>query len=128
MSESWKTKWGARRVRRDPPTLTEAFAAAACLTEDRRQQAEIAADLMGVTLEVALAEAGRLARDARGTITVASPSRDKTRLRTVVIERRPTRRQAVGDTSTRVVAGASLPRGDRQRAPLAMPEPGARRS
>lgn len=99
MSESWKTKWGARRVRHDPPTLAEAFAAAACLTGDRQQQAEIAADLMGVSLADALVEAGRLVRDERATITVATPSRDKLRVRTVVIERRPARRALSGGKS-----------------------------
>ena len=36
MSEDWKTKYGTRRVRRDPPTLEEAIFAAAGITDDQR--------------------------------------------------------------------------------------------
>ena len=46
MSEVWKTKYGPRRVRRDPPTVTEAVAAARGLTDDVQEQIEIAASLM----------------------------------------------------------------------------------
>src|SRR6266436_7719010 len=46
MSEVWKTKYGPRRVRRDPPTLAEAVAAARGLTDDVQEQIEIAASLM----------------------------------------------------------------------------------
>lgn len=37
------------RVRREPPTIQEAIAAAQDLTEDREQQIEIAAGFMGVS-------------------------------------------------------------------------------
>jgi len=40
MSEDWITKYGPRRVRRDPPTLDEAIFAAIGITDDQRQQAE----------------------------------------------------------------------------------------
>lgn len=96
MTATWKTKWGVRRVRHDPPTLAEAFAAAACLTDDRDQQAGIAADLMGISVADARAEAARLAREDRATITVLPASRDKARPRTVVVERKPARRLATG--------------------------------
>ena len=43
MSEDWQTKYGTRRVRRDPPTLEEAIFAAIGITDDQEQQAEIAA-------------------------------------------------------------------------------------
>ena len=46
MSEDWNTKYGTRRVRRDPPTLEEAIFAAVGITDDQQQQAEIAAALM----------------------------------------------------------------------------------
>src|SRR5258708_21120118 len=46
MSEVWKTKYGPRRVRRDPPTVTEAVAAARGLTDDLQEQIEIAASPM----------------------------------------------------------------------------------
>ena len=34
MSEDWNTKYGSRRVRRDPPTLDEAIFAAIGITDD----------------------------------------------------------------------------------------------
>ena len=71
MSEDWNTKYGPRRVRRDPPTLDEAIFAAIGITDDLEAQAEIAASLMGMPLE-----AGGLIRQSRrmsgaGTLVVA---------------------------------------------------------
>ena len=63
MSEDWNTKYGTRRVRRDPPTLDEAIFAAIGITDDQNEQAEIAASLMGLPIESVIAEvkkAGRL--------------------------------------------------------------------
>jgi hypothetical protein len=63
MSEDWNTKYGRRRVRRDPPTLDEAIFAAIGITDDQEAQAEIAASLMGLPVESVQAEvkkAGRL--------------------------------------------------------------------
>ena len=51
MSEDWNTKYGTRRVRRDPPTLDEAIFAAIGITDDQEAQAEIAASLMGLPIE-----------------------------------------------------------------------------
>ena len=51
MSEDWNTKYGTRRVRRDPPTLEEAIFAAIGITDDQEAQAEIAASLMGLPIE-----------------------------------------------------------------------------
>ena len=51
MSEDWNTKYGSRRVRRDPPTLEEAIFAAIGITDDQDAQAEIAAALMGLPIE-----------------------------------------------------------------------------
>ena len=56
MSEDWNTKYGPRRVRRDPPTLDEAIFAAVGITDDHEQQAEIAAALMGMPYDTVLAE------------------------------------------------------------------------
>ncbi len=56
MSEDWNTKYGPRRVRRDPPTLDEAIFAAVGITDDQEAQAEIAASLMGLPLEAVQAE------------------------------------------------------------------------
>jgi len=49
MSTTWKTKWGARRVRKEPPTLEEALIAAEAFAPDAK--AEVAAQLMGVSVE-----------------------------------------------------------------------------
>ena len=68
MSEDWNTKYGTRRVRRDPPTLDEAIFAAIGITDDQEAQAEIAASLMGLPMEEVQAEvkkAGRVTRAAR---------------------------------------------------------------
>ena len=92
MAETWNTKWGARRVRHDPPTLAEALAAARDFTEDREEQAEIAAGLMGVPVGVAQAEMRRVTLDRRTTATVMASARDKGNLRTVIIERKTSRR------------------------------------
>jgi hypothetical protein len=56
MSEDWNTKYGTRRVRRDPPTLEEAIFAAIGITDDQQAQAEIAASLMGLPVESVQAE------------------------------------------------------------------------
>ena len=56
MSEDWNTKYGSRRVRRDPPTLDEAIFAAIGITDDQEAQAEIAASLMGLPIESVTAE------------------------------------------------------------------------
>jgi len=49
MSTTWKTKWGARRVRKEPPTLEEALIAAEAIAPEAK--AEIAAELMGVSVD-----------------------------------------------------------------------------
>ena len=56
MSEDWNTKYGTRRVRRDPPTLDEAIFAAIGITDDQEAQAEIMASLMGLPIEAVQAE------------------------------------------------------------------------
>ena len=43
MSTTWKTKWGARRVRKEPPTLEEALIAAEAFAPNAK--AEVAAAL-----------------------------------------------------------------------------------
>ena len=92
MSAIWNTKWGARRVRSDPPTLAEALVAAQGFTDDREGQAEIAARLMGVPVAEAKAELRRVAPDRRATATVVTSARDKGGMRTVIIERKTSRR------------------------------------
>src|SRR6476661_6257099 len=91
MSEDWITKYGPRRVRRDPPTLDEAIFAAIGITDDPEAQAEIAASLMGLPLEAVQAEvkkAGRLS--ARSSTRVIAGEQGAQR--SVVVERRVVRR------------------------------------
>jgi len=92
MSESWNTKYGPRRVRRDPPTLQEAITAAKGLTDSLQAQAEIAASLMGMPVESVKPEVLKTAHDrVRPTRTIAS---DRGGRRAVVVEHRVTRRPA----------------------------------
>ena len=91
MSQDWNTKYGPRRVRRDPPTLEEAIFAAAGITEDLNEQAEIAASLMGMPLDAVTAEVRKtnrvLARSATRVIAGEQGAQ-----RSVVVERRVVRR------------------------------------
>ncbi len=91
MSEGWNTKYGPRRVRRDPPTLDEAIFAAIGITDDQAAQAEIAASLMGVPVESVQADvkkAGRImARSSTRVITGEQGAQ-----RSVVVERRVVRK------------------------------------
>jgi hypothetical protein len=92
MSDMWKTEFGLRRVRREPPTLDEAIIAAQGLTDDPAQQAEIAASLMGIavddTVRIAVARAS-----ARPHATVSATGRGGMQ-RAVVVERKTVRRPA----------------------------------
>ena len=91
MSVDWNTKYGTRRVRRDPPTLDEAIFAAVGITDDQEAQAEIAASLMGLPIESVLAEVKKIARTtARSTTRVIAGEQGAQR--SVVVERRIVRR------------------------------------
>jgi len=92
MSDIWETKDGRRRVRRDPPTVDEAVLAAQGLSEDVREQTEIVASLMEVSLE-----------EARKAVLRMGQRRDVNRVtvagrvgapRAVVVERRTSRYSA----------------------------------
>jgi hypothetical protein len=90
MSEDWMTKYGPRRVRRDPPTLEEAIFAATGITDDLDAQAEIAAALMGMPLEAVQSEVRKTARvTARSTRVIAGEPGAQ---RSVLVERRTVRR------------------------------------
>ena len=91
MSEDWNTKYGTRRVRRDPPTLDEAIFAAVGITDDQEAQAEIAAALMGMPFDTVLAEVKKLARsNVRAQTRVIAGEQGAQR--SVVVERRVVRR------------------------------------
>jgi|SRR5438128_10180186 len=89
--EEWNTKYGRRRVRRDPPTLDEAIFAAIGITDDQEAQAEIAASLMGLPIESVQAEVKKA-----GRLSVRSSTRviagEQGAQRSVVVERRVVRR------------------------------------
>ena len=92
MSEDWNTKYGPRRVRRDPPTLDEAIFAAIGITDDIEQQAEIAASLMGMPYDTVLAEVKKQSRvNARSTSTRVIAGEQGAQ-RSVVVERRVVRK------------------------------------
>jgi hypothetical protein len=100
MSEVWKTKYGPRRVRRDPPTVAEAVAAARGLTDDVQEQIEIAASLMDLPPEQVKPEvlkaATTLRKDASNTVAFVGRAGAP---RTVVVERVPSRRPLTGKSS-----------------------------
>jgi hypothetical protein len=93
MSEDWNTKYGTRRVRRDPPTLEEAIFAAVGITDDPEAQAEIASALMGLPYEEVLAEVKKTSRAAArsGSVTRVIAGEQGAQ-RSVVVERRVVRR------------------------------------
>ena len=95
MAVVWNTKYGTRRVKENPPTLTEAIAAARGLTDERDQQVAFAADLSGNSAEDVLAEIIRTEPPkSRPTLTLSIPSRNG-HSREVVVERRISRRRVV---------------------------------
>ena len=81
MSTTWNTKWGARRVRKDPPTIEEALIAAEALTDNPGHRIEIAAQLMGASIDEVKALAAKQAALSRGRATLV-PGRN----RAVVVE------------------------------------------
>jgi hypothetical protein len=91
MSENWNTKYGPRRVRRDPPTLDEAIFAAIGITDDQQAQAEIAASLMGLPVDSVTAEVKKIARtSARSSTRVIAGEQGAQR--SVIVERRVVRK------------------------------------
>ncbi len=90
MSQVWKTKYGARRVRHDPPTLAEAIIAAQGLSDDLQQQAEIAASLVELPVEEVRAELVKVRTPRRAAPTIAFAGRAGAH-RAVVVERKARR-------------------------------------
>ncbi|MGL9618011.1 hypothetical protein QRQ56_08430 [Bradyrhizobium sp. U531] len=92
MSADWNTKYGTRRVRHDPPTLDEAIFAAIGITDDHEQQAEIAAALMGMPIDVVQAEVKKQARTNSRITATRVIAGEQGAQRSVVVERRVVRR------------------------------------
>jgi hypothetical protein len=93
MSDVWKTKYGPRRVRRDPPTLEDAIAAARGLTDDVQAQVEIAASLMELPVDQVRAEVLKSSSPRQTTSRVAFTGRGGMQ-RSVIVERKAPRRLA----------------------------------
>lgn len=89
--ETWNTKFGARRVRQEAPTLSEAIIAAQGLTDEINEQADIAAALMGLPRDQVRTELLKLAPARAETRTVAFTG-PASAPRTFVFERKPSRR------------------------------------
>jgi hypothetical protein len=90
MSTVWKTKFGPRRVRHDPPTLQEAIIAASGLTDDLQEQTEIAASLIGLPADQVRSEVVKAAAQRKSSTTLAFTSRTGAP-RAVVVERKSIR-------------------------------------
>lgn len=93
MSTTWKTKYGPRRVRHDPPTLEEAIFAARGLTDDVEAQVEIAAGLMEAELDDVRAALKKTPVSRKPIATLAFTNRGGAE-RSVVVERKTPRRPA----------------------------------
>src|SRR3979490_1699624 len=113
MSEDWNTKYGSRRVRRDPPTLDEAIFAAIGITDDQQAQAEIAASLMRLPIKSVQAEVKKAGRTAARSSTRVIAGEQGAQ-RSVVVERRVIRkfgndkRTGPGGTWARAAASQCL--------------------
>lgn len=91
MSTTWKTKFGPRRVRYDPPTLKEAIIAAKGLSDQLLDQIEIAASLMALPVEEVRGEVMKTAPSRTAERVVAPNSREGA-TRSVIVERKVSRR------------------------------------
>ena len=96
MSETWDTKDGRRRGRRDPPTMEVTVLAAQGLSDELSEQADIVASLMQISAEEARAAVLRTGRrkDVDHITIVGRVGRagQAALPRAVVVERRSIRR------------------------------------
>jgi hypothetical protein len=93
LSDVWETKDGRRRVRRDPPTVEEAVVAAQGLTDDFKEQTEIVASLMEVTVDEARGVVLRMGQ--RKEVNLVTVTGRVGAPRAVVVERRTLRHSAI---------------------------------
>jgi hypothetical protein len=106
MSVTWMTKYGARRVRVEPPTLEDALYAAEGLTPDPSQQIKLAAELMQVPVDQTREAAERIikARASRPQVIREIARGGRRPHAPVVVERRsPSRfaRETVSSSSSK---------------------------
>ena len=100
MSEVWNTKYGKRRVRKEPATLDDAIFAAQGLSDDLEAQIEIASSLIDLPRDVVKAALVKRAPLRLNTSRIASRTSSGL-TRAVVVERKPVRRM-VGGAKARV--------------------------
>ena len=103
--ETWNTKYGTRRVRREEPVLAEAIAAAQGLSDDIDEQADIAASLMGLPRDQVHAELLKSAPRSKDIVRTVSFTGPPSAPRTFVVERKTTRR--VIPAANRITRSAS---------------------
>jgi hypothetical protein len=92
MGSAWKTKYGKRRVKNEPPTLEDAIFAARGLTDNLQQQVEIAASLIGLPPDEVRAAVLKSNQGAK-QLTLVQPAGGRSQ-RTVVVERIASRRSS----------------------------------
>jgi len=108
-NQAWNTKYGPRRVRHEVPTLEEAIAAAQGLSDELNEQAEIAASLIGLPCDQVRTELLKLARPRKDVIRSVAFVGPASAPRTIVVERKPSRRViSAADRASR--AALSSPR------------------
>jgi hypothetical protein len=107
-NQAWKTKYGPRRVREEAPTLEEAIVAAQGLSDELDEQVEIAASLMGMPrdqVRVELLKVAPLRKEPVQSVVFAGPASAP---RTIVVERKPSRRVVSADRLSRPASSASV--------------------
>ena len=98
--QAWNTKYGPRRIRHEAPTLEEAIAAAQSLSDERNEQVEIAASLIGLPLDQVRTEflkAPPPRKHVMNSVVFTGPASAP---RTTVVERKPARRVIAAARST----------------------------
>jgi hypothetical protein len=88
---AWHTKYGLRRIRHEAPTLEEAIAAQG-LSDELNEQAEMAASLIGLPHHQVRTELLKVAPPRKGVVKSVAFAGPASTLRTIVVERKPTRR------------------------------------
>ena len=91
MSDVWNTKYGKRRVRKEPATLDDAIIAAQGLSDELEVQIEIASSLIDLPRETVKAALMMKSPIRLNTSRISSRTLDG-QTRAVVVERKPVRR------------------------------------
>lgn len=89
--QTWKTKYGRRRVRQETPTLEEAIFAAQGLSDQFEEQADIAATLMGLPRDQVRAELLKIAAPRKTAVKSVVFTGAASAPRTIIVERKESR-------------------------------------